>query len=309
MLECSSLKTHMKNVHITVLLQETVDFLNLQKGDIVVDGTLGAGGHTLLMLEKMKGNIFVLGLDLDQNALNRSEERLKQAGWSSQVSFIKTNFGDIEKAVGEKHMQSINKVVLDLGFSSNQLEVEGRGFSFMKDEPLIMTLSDSPEDVTAYDVVNHWSEESIADIIYGFGEEQFSRRIAKAIIEARKTKAIQTTFELADIVKKSVPLFYQKGKIHPATKTFQAIRIAVNRELENLKSFLESVPRIMASQGRVAIISFHSLEDRIIKRAFHQMELDGIGTRITKKPIIPTGDEIKQNPRSRSAKLRVFEMR
>lgn len=299
----------MKNVHTTVLLQETVDFLELKKGDIVVDGTLGAAGHTLLMLEKMKGQIFVLGLDLDQNAINRSEERMRAAGFQGKFLFIKTNFGDLEKALGEQHMKSINKAVLDLGFSSNQLEIEGRGFSFMKDEPLIMTLSDSPEDVTAYDVVNHWAEESIADIIYGFGEEQFSRRIAKAIVEARKNKAIQTTFELVEIIKKSVPLFYQKGRIHPATKTFQAIRIAVNRELENLKSFLESLPRIMAPKGRIAIISFHSLEDRIVKRTFHQMELDGLGTRITKKPMIPGEDEIKQNSRSRSAKLRVFEMK
>lgn len=298
----------MKNVHVTVLLKETIDYLELQKGDIVLDGTLGAGGHTLSMLERMNGEIFVVGTDLDQNAINRSLERIKNAGFESQVSLIKTNFADVEKALGETHIRSINKAILDLGFSSNQLEVEERGFSFMKDEPLIMTLSDDPEDVTAYDVVNHWGEETIADIIYGFGEEQFSRRIAKAIVEARKTKAIQTTFELAEIVKNSVPMFYQKGRIHPATKTFQAIRIAVNKELENLKTFLASLPQIMASKGRVSIISFHSLEDRIVKRTFHQMERDGLGTRITKKPIIPSPEEIHENPRARSAKLRVFEM-
>jgi 16S rRNA (cytosine1402-N4)-methyltransferase len=298
----------MKNVHTTVLLQETVDLLNLKKGDIVVDGTLGAGGHTLHMLEKMNGDIYVLGIDLDQHALDRSLVRITNAGWKDKVVLVKGNFGSIEKAIGETHWKTINKVVLDLGFSSNQLELEGRGFSFMKDEPLVMTLSDSPEDVTAYDVVNHWGEETIADIIYGFGEEQFSRRIAKAIVEARKEKPIETTFQLADIVKQSVPLFYQKGRLHPATKTFQAIRIAVNRELENLKAFLESMPRIMAPKGRVAIISFHSLEDRIVKRAFHQMEDDGIGTRITKKPVGPSEEELHENPRSRSAKLRVFEI-
>jgi 16S rRNA (cytosine1402-N4)-methyltransferase len=299
----------MKNVHTTVLLEETIDSLNLEKGDIVVDGTLGAGGHTLCMLESMRGDLFVLGLDLDQTAIERSKTRIEEAGWIDRVSFVKSNFGDIEKTLGEKHMKSINKVVLDLGFSSNQLELDGRGFSFMKDEPLIMTLSDSPEDTTAYDVVNHWGEETLADIIYGFGEEQFSRRIAKAIIEARSNKAIQTTGELAEIIKQSVPLFYQKGRLHPATKTFQAIRIAVNRELENLKSFLAGVPRIMAPKGRVAIISFHSLEDRIVKRSFHQMELEGLGTRITKKPIISTQEEIQSNPRARSAKLRVFEIK
>lgn len=297
----------MKNVHITVLLQETIDSLKLQKGDIVLDGTLGAGGHTLKMLEEMHGDIYVLGTDVDELALERSRKRIEDAGFSGKVTFVKSNFSEVEKALGEMDSKSINKAVLDLGFSSNQLEVDGRGFSFMKDEPLLMTLSNTPEDVTAYDVVNHWGEETIADIIYGFGEEQFSRRIAKAIVEARKEKPIETTKELAEIVKASVPLFYQKGKIHPATKTFQAIRIAVNRELEHLKIFLESLPRIMARKGRVAIISFHSLEDRIVKRVFHQMELDGLGTRITKKPIIPSEDEIRENPRSRSAKLRVFE--
>lgn len=299
----------MKNVHTTVLLQETIASLELKKGDIVVDGTLGAGGHTLHMLNQMKGEIFVLGLDLDSGAIERGKTRISEAGWADKVSFLKYNFGDLEKALGEQHVKSINKAILDLGFSSNQLELDGRGFSFMKDEPLIMTLSDTPEDVTAYDVVNHWSEETLADIIYGFGEEQFSRRIAKAIVEARKKDTIQTTFQLAEIVKQSVPLFYQKGRLHPATKTFQAIRIAVNRELENLKSFLASLPRIMAPEGRVAIISFHSLEDRIVKRAFHQMEQDDLGTRITKKPIIPSQEEIQSNPRARSAKLRVFEMK
>lgn len=299
----------MKNVHTTVLLKETISLLNLSKGDIVVDGTLGGAGHTILMLEETAGEIFVLGLDLDQNAIERAKERISsETKFSEKVSFVKSNFADIEKILGERNINSINKVVLDLGFSSNQLELDGRGFSFLRDEPLIMTLSDSPEDVTAYDVVNHWGEESLADIIYGFGEEQFSRRIAKAIVETRKIKAIQTTFELAEVVKKSVPLFYQKGKIHPATKTFQAIRIAVNRELENIKTFLSSVPRIMSPKGRIAIISFHSLEDRIVKRYFHQMELEGLGYRITKKPVIPTEEEIRSNPRSRSAKLRVFEM-
>jgi len=297
----------MKNVHTTVLLQEIVDLLNLQKGDIVVDGTLGAGGHTLKMLEESNGNIHVLGIDLDQKALDRSLERITKAQYQDKVVLVKGNFGEIEKSIGETNWKSINKVVLDLGFSSNQLELEERGFSFMRDEPLLMTLSDNPEDTTAYDVVNHWSEEILGDILLGFGEEKFSKRIARNIVEARKIETIQTTFQLAAIVKRSVPLFYQRSKIHPATKTFQAIRIAVNRELENLKQFLESVPRIIAPKGRVAIISFHSLEDRIVKRAFLKLEEEGIGIRITKKPLVPTDDEIRANPRSRSAKLRVFE--
>lgn len=298
-----------KNIHTTVLLHEALDILDLKKGDIVVDGTLGAGGHTIEILNRMKGDIYILGIDLDQKALNRSQERIDANPYvKNNVILVRGNFADLKKSLSLTQWKQVDKIILDLGFSSNQLELDERGLSFQRDEPLLMTLSGEKEDTTAYDVVNHWSEETLADIIYGFGEEQFSRRIAKAIVESRKTKAIQTTFELSDIIKSSVPLFYQKGKIHPATKTFQAIRIAVNRELENLKQFLDSIPYILSKGGRVSIISFHSLEDRIIKRYFQDFEKDGIGTRITKKPIIPSEEELKANPRSRSAKLRGFQV-
>lgn len=297
----------MQNVHTTVLLQKTIDLLEIHPGDVVLDGTLGAAGHTLEVLRQTSGNIQVIGIDLDQNALNRSLERIREAGFEKQTLLLKGNFADAENLLQKNGIEKVDKIILDLGFSSNQLEVDGRGFSFLRNEPLLMTLSDDPEDTTAYDVVNHWGEESLADIIFGFGEERFARRIAQGIVEAREEKPIQTTFDLVEVIQNSVPRFYKHGKIHPATRTFQAIRIAVNKELESLKAILEAVPRILASQGRIGIISFHSLEDRIVKRTFLQMEQDGLGKRITKKPYIPDEIEIKENPRSRSAKLRIFE--
>lgn len=298
----------MQNVHTTVLLHTTIDLLDLQKGDIVVDGTLGAAGHTIHMLEQSNGAIQVVGIDLDTQALLRSGERIEQAGFKEKVLLLQGNFSQMENLLQKVGIKKVDKIVLDLGFSSNQLEVEGRGFSFLRDEPLVMTLSNNPEDVTAYDVVNHWSEESISDILYGFGEERFARMIALKIVEFRKEEPIKTTLQLVDVIKSAVPNFYRNGKIHPATRTFQAIRIAVNRELENLKEVLDSVSRILNPGGRIAIISFHSLEDRIVKRAFLKFEQDGIGKRVTKKPLAPTQQEIQENPRSRSAKLRVFEI-
>jgi 16S rRNA (cytosine1402-N4)-methyltransferase len=296
------------NVHITVLLQTTIDLLDIHPGDIVLDGTLGAAGHSLEVLRQTSGNIQLIGIDMDQKALERSQERIQEAGYEEQALLLKGNFAEAEQLLQKNKIEKVDKIILDLGFSSNQLEVEGRGFSFLRDEPLLMTLSDDAQDVTAYDVVNHWAEESIADIIWGFGDERFARRIARAIVEARKIQTIKTTFDLVCIIENSVPKFYKNGKIHPATRTFQAIRIAVNKELESLKAILESVPRILSKHGRIGIISFHSLEDRVVKRSFLKLEMDGIGKRITKKPVVPNNDEIQVNSRSRSAKLRVFQI-
>lgn len=295
------------NVHITVLLQKTIDLLEIHPGDVVLDGTLGAAGHSLQVLKQTSGNIQLIGIDMDKKALARSLERIQEAGYEKQALLLQGNFAEAESLLQRNGIQEVDKIILDLGFSSNQLELEGRGFSFLRDEPLLMTLSNNPEDTTAYDVVNHWGEESIADILYGFGEERFARRIAKAIVEHRKIEPIKTTFDLVKVIENAVPRFYKNAKIHQATRTFQAIRIAVNKELESLKAILEAVPRILSSGGRIGIISFHSLEDRIVKRAFLQMEQDGLGKRVTKKPYIPDEYEIKENPRSRSAKLRVFE--
>ena len=199
--------------------------------------------------------------------------------------------------------------MLDLGLSSDQFETSGRGFTFKNDEPLLMTFKKNPDqgDLTAYQIVNTWEEENIADVIYGYGEEKYSRRIAKAIVNYREKKAIEKTSELVEIISNSVPVFYKRGRIHPATRTFQALRIAVNDELNTLKRGLERGFARLASGGRIAVISFHSLEDRIVKNFNKEKEELEQARIITKKPIVPSEDEVRENPRSRSAKLRILE--
>ena len=206
-------------------------------------------------------------------------------------------------------MKTVDAIIFDLGLSSDQLEISGRGFSFTKDEPLLMTMKESPndEDLTAKEIVNTWEERNLADIIYGYGEERFSRRIAKAIVEARKENEIKTTFELVKIIEGSVPGSYKRGKIHFATRTFQALRIAVNDELGALEEGLAGGLKILKNEGRMGVISFHSLEDRIVKRFFREMKDEGKIKIINKKPIIAGKEELILNKRSRSAKLRIIE--
>jgi 16S rRNA (cytosine1402-N4)-methyltransferase len=203
----------------------------------------------------------------------------------------------------------VDRILLDIGLSSNQFEDSGRGFSFQKDEPLIMSFKkDLKEtDLTAKEILNTWDRENIEAILKGYGEEQFAWKISKAIVERREQKPIETTFELVDIVKSATPKFYHHRKIHPATKTFQALRITVNDEIESLKDGINKGFNILNKDGRIAVISFHSLEDRIVKQFFREMEDSGVGKRITKKPILPSEEEIRENPRSRSAKLRILE--
>jgi 16S rRNA (cytosine1402-N4)-methyltransferase len=291
-----------ETVHKTVLLKETVEGLNLKDGSIAVDGTLGGGGHTKLACQIHPG-VKIYAFDLDGEAIQRSKEVL--AG--CDVEFIQSNFRELKAELEKRGVLSVDGIMLDLGFSSDQLEQSERGFTFQKDEPLIMTLSDKDEDINAEIVVNEWAEETLADIIFGFGEEKYSRRIAKAIIEARKEKRIKTTFELRDIVTDALPFFAKKGKTNPATKTFQAIRIAVNEELESLKKALQDGFEILKPGGRMSVISFHSLEDRIVKKKFRQLEDEGFAKRITKKPIVSGEEELEDNPRARSAKLRILE--
>lgn len=294
-------------LHKTVLLHETIDGLSIKPGDVIVDGTLGSAGHTEEIIKRHGNTVSVIGIDQDKDALLRSVLRLKPYG--ADVKIQEGNFRNIGDIVSQLGIEHIDKVLLDLGVSSNQLEDEGRGFSFLRDEPLLMTMKKNPDesDVTAHEIVNSWGEESLADIIYGYGEEQFSRRIAKAIVTARATKPIQTTFELVEIIKTALPAWYLKRKIHPATKTFQAIRIAVNDELQVIGDSLESAFKILRPEGRIAVITFHSLEDRIVKRFFKQKELEGLARLINKKPILPSEQELKENNRSRSAKLRILE--
>lgn len=294
-------------MHESVLLHETIDGLNLKGGSIVVDATLGGGGHSREICNRFGKSVAIIGIDLDSDALARSSKLLEEAGCNITVaegSF--RNAAEVVKGLGHEHVTAL---MIDLGVSSFQLGPSGRGFSFKYDEPLMMTLkkNPTPDDITAFDVVNTWKEKTLADIIYGFGEERYSRRIASAIVKARAQADIKTTFELVHIIGGAVPASYRHGKIHYATRTFQAIRIAVNQELQSLEEVIASLPAIMASGGRVAIISFHSLEDRIVKNQFRAFEEQGIARRINKRPIIASEEEVMHNPRSRSAKLRVIE--
>lgn len=293
--------------HISVLLAETIDGLALKSGAVILDGTLGGGGHTAEIVKRHGNSVKIIGVDLDSGAFGRAEEKLKDM--PHDTVFKESAFQNADAVLDELGIEKIDGVMLDLGISSFQLEEEGRGFSFMRDEPLLMTMKKNPgeADVTALDVVNTWSEQTLADIIYGFGEERYSRRIAKAIVEARGKKEITTTGELSEIVNRVVGREYKRLKINPATKTFQAIRIAVNSELVAVE---ESIPKFfdrLHTGGRMVIISFHSLEDRIVKQGFKKLTEEGLGKIITKKPIVPTEEEIKLNPRSRSAKLRIIE--
>ncbi len=293
--------------HIPVLLEESIDNLAIVPGDIVFDGTLGGGGHTKEIIARFGSAVKIIGVDLDSDALDRAEEEIKDL--DHDTIFKVSAFQDADKVFDELNIPKIDKALLDLGLSSFQLEVAGRGFSFMKNEPLLMTMKKDPDgnDVTASTIVNDWSEETLANIIYGFGEEKYSRRIAKAIIEAREIKKIETTFDLKEIIENAVGRFYKKSKIHPATRTFQAIRIAVNTELTGIEQGLEKLFDRLHTNGRIAVISFHSLEDRIVKQFFKKMEKEGFAILINKKPIIPTNDELINNPRSRSAKLRIIQ--
>lgn len=296
-------------MHRSVLLQEAIDGLDLQKGDVYLDATLGLGGHMEEVWRRMGDDVELYGIDADFLAVETTQNRLEALGAKPHLTVI--NFRNIEKIV-ELYDFIPNKILFDLGWNSTQIETkegeEGRGFSFLRDEPLVMTLErNRKERLTAYEVVNLWQEENLADIIYGFGEEKHSRRIAKAIVEARNKKRIETSLELAEIVKNAVPVWYRFGKIHPATKTFQAIRIAVNDELEALKIGLDKAFKILEKNGRIAVISFHSLEDRIVKNFFKDLASKNLAQILTKKPITAGEKELDENRRSRSAKLRIIK--
>jgi 16S rRNA (cytosine1402-N4)-methyltransferase len=293
--------------HIPVLKDESIDGLEIKKGDTIVDGTLGGAGHTFEIIKRFGSSVRIIGLDLDEDAITRAKKLI--ADVESNVIFKTAGFQDMDKILDELGIVLVDKILLDLGISSFQLEDANRGFTFLKDEPLLMTMKKNPgkSDLTAALIVNTWGQESLADIIYGFGEEKYSRKIAKAIVEAREVKKIKTTFDLVKIIEESVGKNYRGLRIHPATRTFQALRIATNSELSNLEQVIEKGFNRLEVGGRMAIISFHSLEDRIVKYAFIDLKLNGRGNIITKKPIIPSPEEVKLNPRSRSSKLRVIE--
>ena len=290
--------------HRPVLLHEAIQTLEIQSDDVLVDATLGGSGHALASVGKLGERGVFIGFDLDEDAIMRAREALK--GARCKVHLVQANFRNLKAELEKLGITTITKALFDLGWSSYQLEV-GRGFSFLRDEPLSMTYAKSGGIVTAGTVVNEWKERSIADILFGFGEERYSRRIAREIVERRRTKPFATSLELAEFIKGIVPRGYARGRIHPATRTFQALRIAVNDELGALSDGLRQAVELLEAGGRMAVITFHSLEDRAVKQLFANLEKEGVGRRVVKKPITPTDGEIAENPRSRSAKLRAFE--
>ncbi|HEY2883476.1 MAG TPA: 16S rRNA (cytosine(1402)-N(4))-methyltransferase RsmH [Pirellulales bacterium] len=284
--------------HVSVLPAEVLAGLNPQPGSTVVDGTLGGGGHTRMLAERVGPTGRVLSLDRDPEAIAHATADL--AGLP--VRLIQSNFCDLPEILAEQELKTVDGILLDLGLSSDQLADATRGFSFESDGPLDLRF-DPDHGESAARIVNRLSAEHLADLIFHYGEERFSRRIAKNIVETRRLEPIQTSRQLADLVRKSIPAA-AKQRIHPATRTFQALRIYVNDELKSLEIALRRLPDCLRLGGRLAIISFHSLEDRRVKEAFRD---DPRLTPITKKPIVPHEAEIARNPRSRSAKMRIAQ--
>lgn len=294
-------------MHKAVLLNEAIRQLDVQESDKVFDGTFGAGGHSAAICARLGEEGVLIAVDRDNSAILSAKEIISKC--VAKTFLINGDFRDIDTILYELGYENIDKILFDLGISSTQLEESGRGFSFQKEEPLLMTLDNSADNgrLTAKDIVNTWSEENIADILYGFGGERFSRRIAKNIVEHRATEKIDTTKALVEIIKDSVPKRYAYGRIHPATRVFQALRIAVNDELGALSDGLRKGVNLLSVGGVIAVITFHSLEDRIVKTFFREQERDGNIIVKTKKPICPDREELENNPRARSAKLRVAE--
>ncbi len=292
--------------HITVLRDEAVNALAIKHNAIVVDATLGAAGHARQIVSTLDaGGVFV-GIDADQSAIDALQDTLMREGVKTHLCV--GNFRSIDSILDALSIQEVDGILADLGWRMEQFSGNGRGFSFQVDEPLIMTFGDPANyPFVAHDIVNEWKEQDIANVLRAYGEEKFSGRIARVIVESREKHPIMTTFELVAAIEAAVPAFYRKGKIHPATRTFQALRIAVNDEFDALETFIRASIVRLKKGGRLAIISFHSLEDRIVKHSFRAYAQDGGGTIITKKPITATREELQVNPRARSAKLRVFE--
>ena len=292
--------------HVPVLLHEVLDVLALKPDDVVVDATLGGAGHTQEIAARLSEAGVVVGIDADAQAVARARVALESV--APRVTLVQANFRTMQAVLRDAGIPAVTKVLFDLGWSGYQL-ADKRGFSFLADEPLIMTYADEPEKgaVTADMIVNSWAEESIAQILEGWGDERYSRRIARAIVEARRRSPVKTAKELSDIVRRAVPRSYAFGKIHPATRTFQALRIAVNDEFGAIREGLSGAWRMLAPGGRLAVISFHSLEDREVKHLMRSWETSGEGKHVTRSPLTPSTDEVKRNPRARSAKLRCIE--
>ena len=290
--------------HIPVLAEVLVEQIKLPQDAVVVDATIGQGGHSLLFGKRLGPKGAIIGLDVDINAIRRAQSVLE--GLLCRVILVNSNFSEIAEVVRGQGMEKVDFILADLGFCSAQLEDDRMGLSFQKNMPLDMRL-DKRLKTTAADIINRADEKTLADLIYKFGEERASRRIARFIVERRHREPITTTGQLAAIISSATGKGGQWSRIHPATRTFQALRIAVNNELENLETLLGSAPALLEANGYIAVISFHSLEDRIVKTDFKSNEKNGVYKVITKKPISASRDEISENHRARSAKLRIAQ--
>ena len=305
--------------HVSVLLRETIEGLNIRPDGIYADGTLGGGGHASEVAARLTEGGRLIGIDQDADAIAAATERLKPFG--DRVTIVRDNYVNMKHVLADLGIEAVDGICLDLGVSSYQLDTAERGFSYMEDAPLDMRM-DRRGDRTAADLVNECSEQELFRIIRDYGEDRFAKNIAKHIVKARERKAIRTTGELADIIRGAIPMKIQVTGGHPAMRTFQALRIALNGELQVLEDSIDEMIGLLKPGGRICIITFHSLEDRIVKNGFRRNESPctcppgfpvcvcgkkSRGTVITKKPILPTEEETEENPRSRSAKLRIFE--
>ena len=305
--------------HISVLLDETIDGLDIKPDGIYVDGTLGVGGHSYEILRRLSPKGRLIGIDQDGEALKAAGERLKE--FENQITLVRSNYCEIDKVLKELNVEKVDGILLDIGVSSYQLDNLERGFSYKSDAPLDMRM-DTRQELTAADVVNTYSENELFKIIKDYGEDKFAKNIAKHIVLARKEKPLETTKELSEVIKRAIPMKVKAKGGHPAKKTFQAIRIEVNQELTVLKESIDKMIDLLKPNGRICIITFHSLEDRIVKTKFRENEnpctcppnfpvcvcgKKSKGKVITRKPIIPSEDEIEENKRAKSSKLRIFE--
>lgn len=305
--------------HKSVLLNETIDGLNIKPDGIYVDGTLGGGGHAYEVCRRLGEKGSIVGIDQDAAAIEAASARLKDFG--EKVTIVRSNYCDMKSKLHELGIDKVDGIVLDLGVSSYQLDTAERGFSYREDAPLDMRM-DTRQKMTARDIVNDYTEADLYRVIRDYGEDKFAKNIAKHIVQARAVKPVETTAELSEIIRASIPMKFQKKSGHPAKRTFQAIRIELNRELDVLRDSLDDMIDLLNPGGRLCIITFHSLEDRIVKSAFRKNEnpctcppdfpvcvcgKKSKGSIITKKPIVPSEEELEYNSRSKSAKLRIFE--
>ena len=305
--------------HKSVLLDETIESLNIKPNGIYVDGTLGGGGHSYEIAKRLTDGGRLIGIDQDEDAIRAAKERLSE--FADRVTIVRENYCNMTKVLDELGISKVDGILLDIGVSSYQLDEAERGFTYKQDAPLDMRM-DQRQEMTAKDIVNGYSEEDLYRIIRDYGEDKFAKNIAKHIVQARQIKPVETTFELDEIIKAAIPMKFRATGGHPAKKTFQAIRIELNRELEVLDESIDAMTDLLNDNGRLCIITFHSLEDRIVKTRFRKNENPCTcppdfpvcvcgkkpkGKVITRKPIVPDEEELEENKRAKSSKLRVFE--